>query len=47
MLFNMQKTNKLSLSKIRPTKKYNLIEIYKIWLSRIKKRKLFKSSIKF
>lgn len=47
MLFNMKKTNKLSLSKIRPTKKYNLIEIYKIWLSRIKKRKLFKPSIKF
>ena len=45
MLFNMKKTNKLSLSKIKKTKKYDLLEIYKIWLYTIKKRGLLKSKI--
>ena len=42
MLFNIEKTNKLSLSKIRSTNKYDLTETYKIWLSRIKKSNLLK-----
>ena len=42
MLFNIKRTNKLSLSKIRSTNKYDLIETYKIWLSRIKKGNLLK-----
>ena len=45
MLFNIKKTNKLSLSKIRSTKKYDLIETYKIWLSEIKRRNLFKLEV--
>jgi hypothetical protein len=47
MLFNIKKTNKLSLSKIRSMNKYDLIETYKIWLSRIKKSNLLKPDMKF
>ena len=47
MLFNIEKTNKLSLSKIRSMNKYDLIETYKIWLSRIKKSNLLKPDMKF
>ena len=47
MLFNIKKINKLSLSKIRSTNKYDLIETYKIWLSRIKKSNLLKPDMKF
>jgi len=43
ILFNIKKKNTLSLSNIRPTKKYNLIEMYKIWLAEVRKRNLFKT----
>jgi len=41
VLFNMKKQNKLSLSAVKPTKKYNLSNIYKLWVNKIKKENLF------
>ena len=42
ILFNINKKNSLNISRIRPTKKYNLIAFYQMWLKEIGKRNLFK-----
>lgn len=42
ILFNIKTKNKLSLSRIKLTKKYNFINIYKNWLDQIKRKNLLK-----
>lgn len=43
ILFNIKINNKLSLSKVKSAKKYNLINIYKYWLDEIIKKNLLKT----
>tara|TARA_B100000902_G_scaffold95886_1_gene98607 strand:+ start:2735 stop:4102 length:1368 start_codon:yes stop_codon:yes gene_type:complete len=42
ILFDIKKKNKLSLSKIKPTKKYSLKKIYAFWVSEVKRKNLLK-----
>ena len=43
ILFDIKKKNKLSLSKIKPTKIYSLKKTYEFWVSEIKRKNLLKT----